>query len=321
MANRLSTDSPLKNGAYKKSTSYFFEASKLFDAQTTELFDQIWPIVTALKNLRWQVRGYYSECDVSQNIALSAKFVEKEDKTNRPNLYRVCVAQSWDEQEAFVTKTLLVNLFANYEAWCDNVLDVIKCKGKEKKLQYPGIKAYIESIQTAPNAILVDAFYDVYVGQSKLFHPEHLENYVAAYRYFKECRNALTHAGGIASERVVDAFDAFSTVTATDLDVKERPECFTPETGRPLRLSLRGVVGFAQILLRMVSTIDIELIKATHACTYFIDSVRHYNPVVTATSAAKRKSQVMTLIRRSSFASPVYSDSLYRLLRDYGVVR
>ena len=55
MAKVLSTSSQLRTGLYKTSTSLFFTPSKLFVAQMTEIFDEVWPMVTALKMLSWQV--------------------------------------------------------------------------------------------------------------------------------------------------------------------------------------------------------------------------------------------------------------------------
>ena len=69
----------------------FFFQSKLIEAQITELFDDLWPTVTALKNLRWQVNGYYHEMNVKQNAKLASRFVFFVDKTNRRKLYRVCI--------------------------------------------------------------------------------------------------------------------------------------------------------------------------------------------------------------------------------------
>ena len=71
MAKVLSTSSQLRTGLYKTSTSLFFTPSKLFVAQMTELFDEVWPMVTALKMLRWQVKGYYEEYCIESNGRLS----------------------------------------------------------------------------------------------------------------------------------------------------------------------------------------------------------------------------------------------------------
>ena len=73
---RLSTPSRVQSGLYKKTMKCFFFQSRLFEAQMTELFDDLWPTVTAIKNLRWQVNGYYHEMNVKQNAKLSARFVD-----------------------------------------------------------------------------------------------------------------------------------------------------------------------------------------------------------------------------------------------------
>ncbi len=121
MAEVLSTSSPLRTGLYKTSTSLFFTPSKLFEAQMTEVFDEIWPMVTALKMLRWQVKGYYEEYCIENNGRLSQKFVEKEDVANRPNLYRTCIEDTWEDSEYRIAKNLLTNIFACYEGWIENI--------------------------------------------------------------------------------------------------------------------------------------------------------------------------------------------------------
>ena len=48
MAKVLSASSRLRTGLYKTSTTLFFTPSKLFEAQMTEIFDEVWPTVTAI---------------------------------------------------------------------------------------------------------------------------------------------------------------------------------------------------------------------------------------------------------------------------------
>ena len=43
MAKKLSITSSLRSGLYKTTTTMFFTQSKLFEAQITELFDEVWP--------------------------------------------------------------------------------------------------------------------------------------------------------------------------------------------------------------------------------------------------------------------------------------
>ena len=176
---KLSSPSKIQSGTYKKTMKCFFFQSKLIEAQITELYDDLWPTVTAIKNLRWQVNGYYHEMNVKQNEKLSRRFVDSEDKTNRPNLYRACIEQSWEQQEFSISRNLLTNIFALYEGWLEMILPLLGInERKSKDLQFANTaRAMLVSIQQNFNATLVDAFYDVYVAKNSGSQLAHLENF------------------------------------------------------------------------------------------------------------------------------------------------
>lgn len=302
----LSKPSPIKSGTYKTSTKLFFTPSKLLAAQITELFDNVWPQVTAMKNLRWQVRGYYEENQIGINEGLSRKFVEPVDKTNRPNLYRTCIQQDWEEQEYFIAKNLLVQIFACYEAWCDNILKVLhrNAYNEGKKLQFPGeVTILLSLMKIGASHEVKDAFYDIYVRNSKLHAPQCLDNWLTIYRYFKESRNCIMHEGGIANQRVVDAYTTASTLTKESLRVEEVPMMCVPVLGEYMDLSLRGVVGFSQVVLRIVETLDIEMIQCKYADEYFINRIKEECSKDT-TSEEKKLRKIMSIVQKGRFVKP-----------------
>lgn len=312
----LSKPSPIKSGRYKTITKLFFTPSKLLTAQITELFDDIWPVVTAMKNLRWQVRGYYEENKIGANENLSRKFVEPIDKTNRPNLYRTCIEEEWEDQEYFIAKILLVQTFACYEAWCDNILKVLHRNSNNdgKKLQFPNlINPLLSAMKTGASPELTNSLYPQYVANSKLYAPQCLEDWLKVYRYFKECRNCIMHAGGIANDATVTAYESVKTFTTTDLMVEEVPIMYEPVVGEYLKVSLRGVVGFSQIVLRIVETLDIEMIQCKYADEYFVNRIKeecHRD----MTSHAKKLEKVKSVVRRGRFVYPERPEILLPLL-------
>ena len=323
MINKLSTTSPIRSGSYIRTRTYFFEASKLLAAQITEIFDQVWPTITALKNLRWQVRGYCDECNIQDNSRLSEKFVEKEDKINRPNLYRTCIEQNWDEQEFYVAKNLLINLFACYEAWCEDMLSIIGKTNETKNLQFPeNIESFVANLQRNNQSALSNAFYEVYKEKAKLYHYEQIRNYLTIYRYFKECRNSMIHSSGVVSDKMHIAYTATLNLSAEDLNVKEKPQIIAANVGDPIKVSLRGVVGFAQIILHIISSLDVEFIKTDIAHNYMIQKMKakYPNPYPTDLLANKEK-QVCKIIKGCYFNRPDYNDELYSYLKTNNIMR
>lgn len=321
----LSKPSPIKSGTYKTNTKLFFTPSKLLAAQITELFDNVWPQVTAMKNLRWQVRGYYEENQIGINEGLSRKFVEPADKTNRPNLYRTCIEEAWEDQEYFIAKNLLVQTFACYEAWCDNILKELSSATARnvKGLQFPTtVNNLILEMQQDAESLLKDTFYPIYVANSKLHNVSCLENWLKVYRYFKECRNCIIHSGGIANDAVADAFLHVKDLSLSDLSVNEIPQMYQPVNGEYLELSLRGAVGFSQIVLRIVETIDIEFIQSKNAPLYFIKRLKETTDKgKNLTNKSKKRQKIVSCIQKGGFAKPDDPEKLLPLLIKEGVLR
>lgn len=330
MPKVLSASSRVRTGLYKTGTSMFFTPSKLFEAQMTEIFDEVWPTVTALKMLRWQVKGYYEEYSVQNNSRLNAKFVEPEDVTNRPNLYRTCIDDSWEDIEFRIAKNLLTNIFACYEGWVENILVTLnysRVKSDSKKFQFPsttanGYNVLLRTLTTNSCADLVTAYYNVYKTKNQHYNVGLIDNWFLFYRYFKECRNAIIHTGGQTTQRVIDAYNSIAHLTKADLDVKEVPQIFNSTLGTPIKLSLRGVVGFSQIIIKIVSTLDVELIKAEKADEYFakrvLESVRGRQTV--SADVNTKRSQVRSYSHKGSFATPSDLDAIYNILKRFNVV-
>ena len=323
---RLSTPSRVQSGLYKKTMKCFFFQSRLFEAQMTELFDDLWPTVTAIKNLRWQVNGYYHEMNVKQNAKLSARFVDSEDITNRPNLYRTCIEQSWEQQEYSISRNLLTNIFALFEGWIETILPQLTDDDIDAtRFQFP-IKARttLISMQQHENTALVNALYNEYVAKNKGSKLSHLDDYLKVYRYFKECRNCIIHSGGRSNRKLINSYNDVSGMTALDLDVAEVPEMNpVTEEDEILMMSLRGVVGFSQIVIKIVEVLDMEFIKADKAIDCFVSQIREFTPypIYPSPDETKAKKTIDTIMHRSGFLPPHHSDSFYQLLKSNRILR
>lgn len=323
---KLSSPSRIQSETYKKTMKCFFFQSKLIEAQITELFDDLWPTVTAIKNLRWQVNGYYHEMNVKQNSKLATRFVDSDDKTNRPNLYRYCIEQTWEQQEYSISRNLLTNIFALFEGWIEIILPLLGINEKKgKDLQFADkARTMLVSLQQHPNTILVDTFYDVYVRKNSGSKLAHLENYLKVYRFFKECRNSIIHRGGKTDQRTVEAYADTLGLTTVDLDVAEVPEMFSVSAvDETVKISLRGVVGFSQIVLKLVEVMDMEFIKANKAIDCFISQIKEFTPYACTLSQDAHKAEIKIdgIMRSSGFLPPKHSPAFLQLLRGKSIVR
>lgn len=322
----LSKPSPIRSGLYRTSTKLFYVPSKLLEAQITEVFDDIWPTITALKNLRWQVQGYHHEYNVATNSLLTSKFVEPGDKTNRPNLYRSCIEQSWDDQEFIIAKNLLINIFACYEAWIENILEIHNSNNivNQKRLQSASDWSIVISQLTAhSDNNIVDNFYQQYLGSNKNYSFNYIDKYMKILRYFKECRNCIVHRGGQTTQRVIDAYTDIVNYTPQVLGIKEMPQTFPNNINESIKISLRGVVGLSQLILKIVSTFDIELIKSNISKSYFVEQLKSQSPHPITLPALQPKiiRTISSVIAKGRFIKPHNPISLLPLLRQESILR
>ena len=140
------------------------------------------------------------------------------------------------------------------------------------------------------------------------------------YRYFKECRNCIIHSGGRTNQNLVDAYAAISGLLASDLDVAEVPDMQSVTSVDALvTLSLRGVVGFSQIVIKLVEVLDMEFIKADKALDCFVAQIKEFTPYPEYPSQDENKAKKMIegIMRRSGFLPPIHSNEFYQLLKSW----
>lgn len=328
---KLSPISPLASGAHLKSYRYFFDSTKIASAQITDLFDFVWPTVTALWNLRWEVSGYlYQLGEGATKEELNKKFVNNE-KFLRPNLYRSCVEFNWENQKENFAKIILINLFAYHESWIENLLSELgsSTKTRQKGLQFPsngsntGVNEILSGLLTVTSPTLINAFYRIY-SSNKKFSLSKLNNLLICYRYFKECRNGFMHSGGLASQSLVDASILYDQLSATDLNIKVKPDYIRFNLNDRIELKIQGVTGFTDIILQIITTIDAELIKSIKAENILISRLNKtvgYKPKGIDKLPKGKEKALRSIIQQSGFAKPERLDELEILMKSNNIIK
>lgn len=318
--------------------SYFFDASQGAHEQITGLFDFVWPTAVAMWNLRWQVSGYIQVRPDADIKTLEGRFAEG-SHVRGANLKRSCLEHTWEQQQEAFAQVLLVNVFAVYEGWVAEVLSDLNAatKANESGLQFPSRRAtpaipavpatatspaiaakpakpanagaigIVSSLTTNESNTLKRSCYTTLKGSSRYDYAK-LDNQLRCYRYFKELRNALIHASGTASQQTVDAYDDFRLVATTaDLGISEVPQHTQVAIGVKPNLSLRGVVGFSGMILRMITTIDAELSRSESAEVAFVRRWKKSQALIPTLpqDESKRHGRVSKLVVKAGFPKPL----------------
>ncbi|TNJ33829.1 hypothetical protein [Arenimonas terrae] len=248
---------------------FFFQPSKSVAKRLTETFDFVWPTAAAIWNLRWQVVGIVQVCPDISEAELLGRFVAGSE-IRGANLKKACITTSWSGQQRQFAKFLLFEFCALYEWWCESMHGRLSLPdGSSKALQFPtstkgnvkrGVGSVIDAATASGSSVVGAAFFPS-LKTNKKYAPIQIESLLTCYRYFKELRNSLIHGSGDAVEKLKSSETNYRKLSAADLRAAEVP-AFIPYSGSgDPDISLRGVVGFGEIVLMLVSTLDIELSK------------------------------------------------------------
>ncbi|WP_124297929.1 hypothetical protein [Acetobacter pasteurianus] len=98
----------------------------------TELFDFIWPAVSAFVFARSKACRYSTVTGNERQLALAAYFnspqnIREEYRSinglKRANLDKAFIQTDWPVQEQVFARLVLVNVFAIYEGWLEDLVD------------------------------------------------------------------------------------------------------------------------------------------------------------------------------------------------------
>lgn len=195
---------------------------------------------------------------------------------------------------------LLCNTIPIFESWWKSLAEEVGFSGMiEAGMEFPtnvldtrkkGIQQQIAELTAVESLVFKNVFYDLY--SSKKNHCSSLSELnlsMYAYRLFKEVRNCYMHNGGIVSDKVIDnvtgkpwitvAYDEYKnnvvamSATTNVLGIEELPQFptdFDTSLGSKLHITLRGVVGFSNIMRRIMLTVDSELIRSMITEQHFL---------------------------------------------------
>lgn len=307
----------------------------------TELFDFVWPNAVALWNLQWQAKGFLAQMPDASVDDLNSRFVLG-SKIRGANLHRLANQQAWSEMQQWFSRLLLSEVCALFEGWIESALDelalpqTIRKAGTrnslDKHLQFPtsfdssstaikGGMFAVAEVQGSGSSFIQNCMLPT-MAKSKKNSTRTLEKLLVCYRVFKEARNDFTHHGGRASQRTVDAYAAFAHETASSLGINEKPELPPVSLNNQIQLSLRGVVGFSDVVLRLIATFDLLLSDSAFAENVLKKRWRekHGGLISVKPPGKERDNQLAKLIRQCNLPTPTNPTALYTQLHGWRLV-
>ena len=258
-----------------------FGATANYLAQYTTVHQTLMVARVAIWNLQWQVKGFISAQPKADKRTLEGRFMAGSD-VDGIDLKASVVNTAWESLEQQTCRLLLINTVALYEGWCYefcntfrrfNVITDAKLRAYQDQLQQPDTsgtngKAGIEStISTLLSKDAVSQGMSALMGcmRTSLVDPRLFAPRMRVYRVFKEARNAISHRGAIATDRLCAAYNDYTGITENDIGMRVVPAFTAPVLDTSVELSWRGIIGLSDMLRRLVVDVDHSLMHTKTA--------------------------------------------------------
>lgn len=235
-----------------------FEATYFASQQITATFDMVWALDAGLWNLRQDAKKYFIEHPDANNIEVKNALVSGLD-IHGLNPNRIANELSWEYEEQYIAELLLINALAIIDTWVDSFVDSTLIsqsktkKGKIKEELKKGEFSSFEKVLAAENTSPLSGCFcftaqrqDAYINKLWLI-----------YKYFKSCRNCCAHGNHLFSNIAETNYEAIKGFTNANCGLKEFPKIAMTKKGDPLVLIFRGVVGFYDVLNRIINHYDL----------------------------------------------------------------
>lgn len=271
----------------------YFEHTTLSMQRLDHFADDFQLCVIALWNLRCEVKGYLSENPKVSDKELENRYFAGLRFGMRYFGFREAFDATWDSQVSSYSWKLIGDACAVFEEWLDKIVDLAHVNAKKKEivkgLQFPrgwdskqpsGSDLMAEVVKNNLCKDAADAFKRAFVADEK-YDIGTLDELLLCYQVFKKFRNAYMHSGSIASKECVSVFKKYSAIKPVcTIGTKNNPVVDDLTIGKIIVPKYRSVVGFTDVVMRLIGTYDVEFIGTTFGESEFVRRFKEAIPKV-----------------------------------------
>jgi len=255
---------------------FFYPATHSVDRRLGDTFGFVWASYAGLRELWWQVRGFRSQFPDLHIDEVKSKFLSGLTLPGGIDLRRTCIETDWSQHEEEFAKWILFESCTMFESWCEKVCSEVFPKSSAaqhaKNLQFPsdpnkpnqstGYRKAIDAANATTSALMAAQFFPK-LSTSPLNRWSTIEDHLTAYRYFKECRNAIIHSDGVADQNLIDLHTALVACQSRNPSPFRHAFALPGLTvGAAIPIRIKDSVLFATVVRLLIFTFDAALCVA-----------------------------------------------------------
>jgi hypothetical protein len=310
-------------------TRRMFDATTDFFREFTRVNDFAQICAASVWTMRWQVKGFFAEVGFYGTPSVRPKESDLKSRflagsgLNGANFRTLVDGQTWPEQSSILGEMTLLAFMSIFEGRTDAIgnecglakedREALQWPSHSKYPRYnkvgspkPGIREAVQVGRAKVSVLMGTCFYPVYKNDRK-YSLAQLDELMICYRYWKEVRNALAHAGGRATNRLLAEEARVNALAATALNMNQVPRLKSLVLNGHIFVELYSVLGFGEVLHRIAVTMDAELSESEKAERIMLgrwESLRREHYHDPPLSQPRRQARIRDLMLRAGLASP-----------------
>lgn len=300
-----------------------FEATYDAHHEITRTFDMVWALDVGLWNLRESAKEYFANNPTANNSEAKDSLV-KGLEVHGLNLKKISSELSWEYEEQYLAELLLINAIAIFDTWVNLFVDsVFLSRGESWKdnlcaeIKKGNFQFLKRKLSNETKSSLAGCF-----CYSRKKQDRYINNLNKIYKYFKSCRNCCAHGNRKFTSIAERNYNAVKTLKKEDCGIREFPEIAVTVQGDPIKLHLRGVVGFYDVLLRIIYHYDICAADKVAVESELLKRCRDIGNIKFSKNIKKRNSSVCQYMKSINMCPPHSSrtDDIYNFLSSNGII-
>lgn len=297
-----------------------------FTVQYCDLLTNLLTTIHAISISFWNMKS-----EIAGIKALYDKVTEKEldkcfnisNSTTGVNYKFFSQTEFADFQERLAW-ILLVDACSIFEGFIAKLSEQIGIKCK-KNLEFPSEARNVIEHYKSQDKLLLNCFYKSR-KKVKEYPTASLEDLLKCYRYFKEIRNCYTHNAAYADDKLIEAYKDFIPVnkkSALGLDSALKISVITEDKkNERISINLYGVIGFTNILIKLIYMYDTEFMCTNGGLEYFSQKIKKSvkEKVNLSSNAERRKQKIASICKAAGFWKPDDEEAMLNYLKKNNLV-
>ena len=281
-----------------------FDATAYANEQITATFDMVWALDAGLWNLRQATTRFLQNHSNATNKQLQDSLIPGL-RIHGLNPMRIAVELSWEYEEQYIAGLLLINATAIFDSWVDSFVDAAvtmtnkRRKSIKKKMKEGDFSELDNALAQEKRSSLAGCFHLSHNRQDK-----YIDNLRLIYKYFKSCRNCVAHGDQKFSSIAETNYKAINNLTRVDCGIKEFPKIEPTIANNPLKMVLRGVVGFYDVMIRIIYHYDCIAAEKEGADKEILKRWKRIPSITLSPLEKKRNSSIRAYMSSHNMCSP-----------------